>query len=68
MLGLTWEISLHRCGIEIVGLLETCAARVVEGGEADSAVCGCEGDEGEKGVEELHCGWWCWYEGDRRGL
>jgi hypothetical protein len=60
--GLTGKVSLHRCGVEVVVLLETLATRVVEGVEADSAVGGCEGQEGEKGVEELHCSCWCWLE------
>jgi hypothetical protein len=54
MLGLTWKVALHRCGVEVVCLLETLAINVVECVEVNSAVCGCEGKEGEKGVEELH--------------
>ena len=60
---LTWEVSLHHSGVEVVVLFETLAAGVVEGVEANSAIGGCEGKEGKKGVEELHSTYWCWCEG-----
>jgi hypothetical protein len=51
----TWKVALDYCGVEVVVLLETSAVDVVEGVEAEAAVCGYQGNEGKKGVEELHC-------------
>jgi hypothetical protein len=59
ILSLTWKVALHRCGVEVVGLFKAFAIHVVECVEVNSAVCGCEGKEGKKGVEELHCSCWC---------
>jgi hypothetical protein len=56
--GLTGKVPLDLCGVEVVVLLETLATGVVEGVEADSTVGGCEGQEGKKSVEELHCSSW----------
>lgn len=55
----TWKVALHRCGVEVVSLLKTLAVDMVECVEVNSAICGCEGKEGKKGVEELHCAYWC---------
>jgi hypothetical protein len=62
VLGHTWKVALHRCGVEVVSLLETLAINVVECVEVNSAVCGYERKEGKKGVEKLHCTCWCEFE------
>lgn len=57
-LRLTWEVSLHCCGVEVVILLESLAIDVVECVEANSAVCSYEREERKEGVGELHRACW----------
>jgi hypothetical protein len=57
-LRLTWKVSLHCCGVEVVVLLESLAVDVVECVEANSAVCSYEREQGKEGVEELHRACW----------
>lgn len=59
----TWKVALYCCRVEVVVFFETLAVDVVECVEADSAVRGCKGQKREKGVEELHYGFFrCWVE------
>ena len=57
-LRLTWKVSLHCCGVEVVVLLESLAVDVVECVEANPAVCSYKREERKEGVEELHCACW----------
>ena len=59
VVALTWEIALYSRRVKIVSFLETLATAMVECVEVKSSVCGCKGQKGKKGIEELHYACWC---------